>query len=89
MGIHDFLYKNPELPSRAVAVYFYLEDRANAKGECWPSIKRMAEELKLSGSTIRRALKDLRKENLITTRQRYRPNGGKSSLCYKIKGKGG
>ena len=45
MGIHDFLYKNPELPSRAVAVYFYLEDRANAKGECWPSIKRMAEEL--------------------------------------------
>ena len=89
MGIHDFLYKNPELPSRAVAVYFYLEDRANANGECWPSIKRMAAELKLSESTIRRALNDLRKANLITTRQRYRSNGGKSSLCYKIKGKGG
>ena len=89
MGIHDFLYKNPELPSRAVAVYFYLEDRANAKGECWPSIKRMANELKMSESTIRRALHDLRNAQLVTTRQRYRPNGGKSSLCYKIKKEGG
>ena len=89
MGRHDFLYRNHALSHRAVAVYLYLEDRANADGECWPSIKRMTKELKLSESTIRRALKDLRKENLITTRQRYRPNGGKSSLCYKIKGKGG
>ena len=89
MGIHDFLYKNPELPSRAVAVYFYLEDRANAKGECWPSIKRMAEELKLSESTIRRAMKDLKAERLLETKQRYRADGGKSSLCYRIKGKGG
>ena len=89
MGRHDFLYQDKELPHRAVAVYLYLEDRANANGECWPSIKRMAEELKLSESTIRRALKDLRKAKLVTSWQRYRPNGGKSSLCYRIKGKGG
>lgn len=88
MGKHDFLYQS-ELPHRAVAVYLYLEDRANEKGECWPSIRRMAEELKLSESTIRRAMRDLRKAKLVTSWQRYRPNGGKSSLCYRIKGKGG
>lgn len=89
MGRHDFLYRNHALSHRAVAVYLYLEDRANADGECWPSIKRMAKELKLSESTIRRAMKDLKAEKLLETKQRYRADGGKSSLCYRIKGKGG
>ena len=85
MGRHDFLFQDRELSHRAIAVYLYLEDRANEKGECWPSLNKMASELKLSRSTIRRALKDLREAKLVTTRQRYRSNGGKSSLCYKIK----
>ena len=85
MGKHDFLYQNHDLSHRALAVYLYLEDRANKEGECWPSMKRMAKELKLSQSTIRRALQDLKEAKLVATRQRYRPNGGKSSLCYKIK----
>ena len=84
MAYRDYLYQS-ELLHRAVAVYLYLDDRANKKGECWPSVKTMAEELKMSKSTIRRAIKDLRKEGLIETEQRYRKNGGKSSLCYKLK----
>ena len=85
MGKHDFLYQNHELPHRALTVYLYLEDRANPKGECWPSLKRMAQDLKLSQSTIRRGIKDLEKEGLLVTKQRYRANGGKSSLFYTIK----
>ena len=85
MGKHDFLYQNHELSHRAIAVYLYLEDRANAKGECWPSLKRMAEDLKLSQSTLRRGIKDLERAKLLETKQRYRTNGGKSSLCYTIK----
>lgn len=80
----NFLYKS-ELPHRAVSVYTYLSDRANKQGECWPAIPTIAEELKLSQSTVRRALHDLRKAGLITTKQRYRSNGGKSSLCYTLK----
>lgn len=79
----DFLYA-ADLPHRAVAVYLYLADRSNREGECWPAIPTIAEELKLSESTVRRAIRDLKKENLLTTEQRYRKNGGKSSLCYKI-----
>ena len=73
-----------DLPHRAVAVYIYLANRANKNGECWPAIPTIAKELKLSQSTVRRALNDLRKAGLITTEQRYRDKGGKSSLLYKI-----
>ena len=85
MGKHDFLYRNYELPSRAIMVYLYLEDRANLKGECWPSLKTISRDLKLSRSTIKRAIRDLTEENLVETKQRYRPDGGKSSLTYIIK----
>lgn len=79
----NFLYQK-DIPHRAIAVYIYLFDRANKNGECWPAIPTMAAELKLSESTIRRALRDLRKAGLIETEQRYRTKGGKSSLLYKI-----
>lgn len=67
-------------------MYIYLSDRANKDGECWPAIPTIARELKLSQSTVRRALRDLRKEGLLETEQRYREKGGKSSLLYKLKG---
>ena len=82
----DFLYRS-ELPHRARSVYIYLSDRANKKGECWPAIPTIAKELKLSESTVRRALRDLRKAGLIGTEQRYRTNGAKSSLCYRLQHK--
>lgn len=85
MGKLSFLYGS-DLPHRAIAVYIYLADRANKDGECWPAIPTMARELKLSQSTIRRAIRDLRGAGLLETSQRYRKKGGKSSLLYKIKG---
>ncbi len=84
MGRLDFLYRM-ELPHRAVSVYIYLSDRANKNNECWPAIPTIAHDLKLSQSTIRRALQDLRKAGLLETEQRYRTKGGKSSLLYKIR----
>lgn len=84
MGRFDFLYR-AELPHRAVSVYIYLSDRANKDGECWPAIPTIAKELKLSESTVRRALRDLRKAGLLETEQRFRKHGGKSSLLYTLK----
>lgn len=85
MGSLDFLYR-AELPHRALSVYIYLRDRANKRGECWPAIPTIASDLKLSQSTVRRALRDLRKAGYIETEQRYREKGAKSSLLYKLKG---
>ena len=73
-----------DLPHRAIAVYIYLADRANKDNVCWPSIPTIAKELKLSESTTRRAISDLRKVGLIQTKQRYRENGGNTSLLYTL-----
>ena len=78
-----FLYQM-DLPHRAVAVYTYLYDRANKNGECWPSVKTIAGDIKLSPATVRRAIKDLKNAKLITTKQRYRSNGEKRRLLFKI-----
>lgn len=83
MGRLNYLYRM-DLSHRAISVYVYLSDRANKNGECWPSIPTIAKELKLSQSTVRRALRDLRKAGLLETEQRYRTKGGKSSLLYKL-----
>ncbi len=80
----SFLY-SMDLPPRAILVYIYLADRANTDGECWPAIPTIATDLKLSKSTVRRAINDLRKEGLVETKQRFRDNGGKSSLLFKLK----
>ena len=84
MGRLDFLYRM-DIPHRAKSVYIYLADRANKDGECWPAIPTIARDLRLSQSTVRRALHDLRTAGLITSKQRYRDNGGKSSLLYVLK----
>lgn len=85
MGKLDFLYRS-EHPHRAVAVYIYLSDRANIQNECWPAIPTIAKDIKLSPSTVRRGIADLRKAGLLDTAQRYRKKGGKSSLLFKLKG---
>lgn len=79
-----FLYQM-DLPHRAVAVYTYLYDRANKNGECWPSVNKIAGDIKLSPATGRRAIKDLKRVGLIETTQRYRDKGGKSSLLFRVK----
>ena len=83
MSRFDFLY-HMDLPHRAVSVYVYLSDRTNKNGECWPAIPTIASELKLSQSTVRRALRDLRKSGILETEQRYRTKGGKSSLLFRL-----
>ena len=81
MGNLDHLYRQ-DLPHRAVAVYIYLADRANKDNTCWPAIPTIARDLKYSESTVRRAMKDLRKAGLLETEQRYRDKGGRVHCCF-------
>lgn len=73
-----------DLPHRVVAVYLYLQDRANAEGTCYPAIGTIARELNLSVSTVKRAISDLEKKGFLRKKQRWRENGGRSSLLYEI-----
>ena len=74
----DFLYSS-DVSSKAVAVFLYLLDHANKQGECWPAIPTIAEDLKISESTVRRAAKELKRAGLLQTEQRFRQNGGKTA----------
>lgn len=72
------------LPHRAVAVYMYLRDRANKDGSCYPAINTIAHDLKISKSTVKRALSELEKDGYIRHERRYRKTGGNSSNIYYV-----
>ncbi|MEG2081535.1 MAG: helix-turn-helix domain-containing protein [Oscillospiraceae bacterium] len=80
----SFLYQS-DLPSRAVAVYMYLSGRADKDGKCYPAIPTIAREIKLSKSTVKRAIADLEKAGYLTHENRYRQSGAKSSNLYYLK----
>ena len=77
------IYKT-NLPHRAIAVYLYLESRANKGRTCYPAIGTIARELHLSVSTVKRAITDLEREGFLRKKQRWRENGGRRSLLYEI-----
>jgi len=72
------------LPHRAISVYLYLSARANSAGICWPSVSTISKDLRMSESTVHRAINDLRKAAVIQTVQRFRENGGYSSLTFQL-----
>lgn len=84
MGYFSMIYSE-DLPHRAKAVYMYLKDRSNKNGQCYPAIGTIAKDLQLSRRTVERAIADLVRVGLITKEQRWRENGGRSSLLYTLK----
>lgn len=78
------LYRT-ELPHRAITVYIYLADRANKEDICWPAIPTIARDLKLSESTVRRALRDLKRAELLDREARFREDGACTSNLYRVR----
>lgn len=84
MSYYKKIYDNPELPSRARLVYMYLKDRANEDGVCWPSIRTISNDLKLSRSTVKRALRDLVACGYLVKNPRTREDGSNTSMIFKL-----
>ena len=71
------------LKSRALSVLIYLIDRSNKDLTCFPAIPTMAEQLHISVSTVKRALKELAETGYIQKEARFRErNRGQSSNLY-------
>ncbi len=78
-------YRDTELSTKAMAVYLYLCDRAGRESKsCFPSIKTISRDLKLSESSVKRSIRELQDRGYIEKEQRFRDNGGKSSNLYRI-----
>lgn len=84
MGYYEKIYQS-DLSHRARTVYMYLKDRADKDGKCWPGIRTISNQLRLSRSTVKRALDDLCKAELISKESRWRENGSLSSNLYRLK----
>ncbi|RGH34644.1 helix-turn-helix domain-containing protein [Ruminococcus sp. AM43-6] len=74
------------LSHKAVSVYCYLANRADKNGECFPSVRRIAEDMNLSKCTVFRAFNELEENGLLERFPRYHPQGGRRSSLYRIKG---
>ena len=85
MNYFGTIYADTELPSRAKAVYMYLRDRSDAEGKCWPGIKTIASDMRLSRSTVKRALHDLERHGYLKKASRQRANGSSTSNLYTVK----
>ena len=84
MPYYAKLYRNDKLLPRAKLVYIYLHDRMDQGNKAWPSIHTIAKDLSISRSTVKRAIKDLEKVELIRKESHYRQNGSATSNRYYL-----
>lgn len=80
------IYKNEianimEMAHRVVAVFMYLCDRANKDGKCYPAIGTIARELRLSRSTVKRAIADLEKRGRLRKEQSGVRTPARAAIC--------
>jgi DNA-binding MarR family transcriptional regulator len=82
MPYFDTIYADDILPNRAKLVYVYLHDRMDSEKKTWPGLNRIAADLSLSRSTVKRAIKDLEKAGYVRKEFAYRENGSLTSNRY-------
>lgn len=73
------------LKSRALQVLIYLIDRSNKERTCFPAIATMSQELHISVSTVKRALRELVESGVVKKESRFRQkNQGQTSNLYML-----
>jgi DNA-binding MarR family transcriptional regulator len=85
MPFFERIYKDDQLPNRAKLVYVYLHDRMDDERKTWPGINRIAADLSLSRSTVKRAIVDLVKAGYVRKEAAYREhNMSRTSNRYYV-----
>jgi hypothetical protein len=75
----------PLIGLEGVAVYCAYQRYANRQtGQCWPSVARIARQLKTSQPRVRKYLKLLNGVGLIDWEERYSPAGDRTSNLYTV-----
>ena len=87
MRAFEMIYRD-EVSAKAVSVFRYLLDRQGKYDFCYVSHRRMACDLKISVSTVKRALDELQRKEYVTVEQRRRSNGSKCCNVYRCRDPG-
>ena len=72
------------LSTTEIAVYLFLKDHSNKKGESFYSKRSIAEAINKDPRTVQRCLRELERLGFVKTKCRYRSNGGQSTNLYII-----
>lgn len=82
--IKEMLY-TLNIKSRDLSILLYLVDRCDKDFTCFPSIKTISSQLKISISTVKRGLISLSNQNYIKKIERFSDiNGRQTSNLYVI-----
>ncbi|MBS7528533.1 helix-turn-helix domain-containing protein [Fusibacter paucivorans] len=73
-----------KLTQRATLVAFYLINRADSEGTCFPGVKTIARECNISSRTVQRALNDLEEVGFLARESRFHEQGGQRSNLYYL-----
>lgn len=73
-----------KLTQRATLVAFYLINRADSEGICFPGVKTIAKECNISTRTVQRALNDLEESGFLVRESRFHVQGGQRSNLYYL-----
>lgn len=57
---------HPKLNGNAVKIYCFLSMYADEQSWCWPSLRRLQTDSRVSRSTVKRSLRSLEAEGFIT-----------------------
>ena len=87
MKAFEMIYMD-EVSAKAVSVYRYLLDRQGSHEYCFVSHRRMASDLKISVSTVKRALDELERKGYVDIEQQRRANGSRCSNVYRCRNPG-
>lgn len=80
----DFLENDQLTSCQQRLIYIYLCKFANAKQECFPSVKKLAGLTKIGISKVKSTLNELKEKGIIDKKNRWRKNGGKNSNLYTL-----
>lgn len=79
------LHYGPRIGPEGVAVYSALQCFANRKtGQCWPAVPTIAKTLGMGQPRVRKTLRKLEKEGLVTWEERYSEAGDQTSHLYTV-----
>ena len=84
MRAFEMIYRD-EVTAKAVSAFRYLLDRQGSHEYCFVSHRRIAADLKISVSTVKRALDELERKGYVDIEQQRRANGSRCSNVYRCK----
>jgi biotin operon repressor len=83
-SVPNWVIRDAPLDNAEKLLYIALLNRANAKGESWPSLPTLASDTGLSESTVKRRLAKLEDAGLLSRVHRANADGKQINNLYKV-----